>query len=375
MTRHWTINGRFLSQPLTGVQRYAYEVVRELDRLVATRTPLAQGLEIEIVAPPDAVDSMALSAIGSRVVGRAGGHLWEQTVLPSALRGGLISLCNTGPLSVRKQIVCIHDANTRNYPESYSRAFRSLYRMLMPAIGSAARQVATVSHFSAGELARFGIAKPRKIFVATNGHEHAARWEPRHSAATRSAAGPRTIVLIGSNAPHKNTGLVVGMADRLAAAGLKVAVVGMSDQKVFKATRPLPQADNVAWLGRLSDDELAALLGELLCLAFPSYVEGFGLPPLEAMTRGCPVVASDRACMPEICGEGALYADPDDPEAWIGHFVGLAETPSLRAELAERGLARSQLFSWRATAERYLKAMAEADGLAEAAPPLAIAAE
>ncbi len=103
-----------------------------------------------------------------------------------ACAGGLVSLCNTGPLGVRKQIVCIHDANTRNYPESYSRAFRSLYRMLMPAIGSAARQVATVSHFSAGELARFGIAKPRKIFVAPNGHEHAARWSraipPRRAA-------------------------------------------------------------------------------------------------------------------------------------------------------------------------------------------------
>ncbi len=92
------------------------------------------------------------------------------------------------------------------------------------------------------------------------------------------------------------------------------------------------------------------------------------------MTLGCPVVASDRACMPEICGEAALYADPDDPEAWIGHFVRLAETPALRADLSERGLARSRLFSWRATAERYLKAMAEADGLAEA-PPLAVAAE
>ena len=111
MRRQWTINGRFLAQPLTGVQRYALETVRALDGLIAGQADFARGLEVELVLPPDAVHSPALRAIGMRTVGRGGGHAWEQTALPRAVAGGLLSLCNTGPLSVRKQIVCIHDTN------------------------------------------------------------------------------------------------------------------------------------------------------------------------------------------------------------------------------------------------------------------------
>jgi len=102
MRRQWTINGRFLAQPLTGVQRYALETVRALDGLIAGQAELARGLEVELVLPPDAVHSPALRAIGMRTVGRGGGHAWEQTALPRAVAGGLLSLCNTGPLSVRK---------------------------------------------------------------------------------------------------------------------------------------------------------------------------------------------------------------------------------------------------------------------------------
>jgi glycosyltransferase involved in cell wall biosynthesis len=365
MKRHWAINGRFLAQPMTGVQRYAREIVRALDLLLAEKPPLARDLEIELLVPPEAASAIELTSIGARAVGRHGGHLWEQFSLPAHVRGGLLSLCNTGPLALRKHIVCIHDATTRTYPQSYSFAFRALYRILLPLLGRTAAAVSTVSHYSAGELVRFGISPADKVFVAPNGHEHATRWKPRHSPATRGVTARDTIVVIGSPVPHKNSGLIIGMADRLAGAGLRVAVVGMSDPRVFKSSFQFAPADNVAWLGRLSDEEMAALLRSSLCLAFPSFVEGFGLPPLEAMTAGCPVVVSDRASLPEICGDAALYASPDDAEAWYGCFLRLAGTPALREELIRRGQERISAFRWKASAERYLQAMAAADGLRE----------
>ena len=174
------------------------------------------------------------------------------------------------------------------------------------------------------------------------------------------------IVIIGSNAPHKNIGLILRMADRLAREKLSVAVVGMADARVFQANLTLPDAANVHWLGRLSDGELAGLLGHAMCLAFPSFVEGFGLPPLEAMALGCPVVSSDRASMPEICGEAALFAAPDDPEGWLRQFIRLRDDPALRRAMAERGLAQAARFRWQASAERYLEAMAAADGVGAA---------
>lgn len=362
MARRWAINGRFLSQPITGVQRYAREVVRSLDSLIVEQVPLARGLEVRVLCPPGAGD-MPLVSVERREIGRTGGHAWEQAQLPSSLDGsGLLSLCNTGPLLVRKQIACIHDANVWNAPQSYSPAFRILYRILLPCLGNATWGISTVSEYSLGELVGRGIVQARRAFVAPNGHEHALRWKPQHSEATRLAASRDTIVMIGSSAPHKNVGFILDMVGRLADAGLKIAVVGAADPRVFRG-QSRAAATNVHWLGRISDGELAALLKDSLCLAFPSLTEGFGLPALEAMVIGCPVVVSDRASLPEICGSAALFAPPDDPDAWFDSFVQLRESQTLRLHMIGKGIARASAYSWRATAMRYLEAMAAADGI------------
>ncbi|WP_366510349.1 glycosyltransferase family 1 protein [Mesorhizobium sp.] len=367
MARRWTINGRFLSQPTTGVQRYAREVVRSLDALIAEQGPLARGLKVELHCPPGS-EEFPLAAIGRREIGGKSGHVWEQTQLPSSLGGGgLLSLCNTGPLLCRKHIVCIHDANVWNAPQSYSLAFRGLYRALLPCLGRTAWRISTVSDYSLRELTGHGVVPAQRAFVAPNGHEHALRWKPAHSAGTRLAASRETVVMIGSAAPHKNVGLVLDMAERLAAAGLRIAIVGMSDSRVFRSGSTGAKGQNVHCLGRISDGELAALLGDSLCLAFPSLTEGFGLPALEAMAIGCPVVVSDRASLPEVCGSAALFAPPDDPEAWFDRFMQLRASESLRLQMTGKGRARASAYSWRATALHYLEAMAIADGIDTAA--------
>ncbi|MDH6229819.1 glycosyltransferase involved in cell wall biosynthesis [Mesorhizobium soli] len=366
MRQYWAINGRFLAQKLTGVQRYARQIVTELDQLLTSHPEIARGLNLELLAPPDATLDLPLSVISTRTVGPLRGHLWEQLVLPANLHGrGLLSLCNTGPVLANTQIVCIHDTNTRNYPKSYSPAFRALYRALVPALGHKAEFVATVSHFSAGELVRHGICRPDNILVAPNGHEHALEWRLRHSDATRLAAGPTTIVLLGSAAPHKNARLIIDVADKLHAEGFKIAVVGVSDPRIFKQPT-FESAANVFWLGRLSDAELAALLRDSMCLAFPSLTEGFGLPPLEAMALGCPVVVSDRASLPEICGDAALYASPDNSAEWLDRFMALNASPTRRCDMIERGLARISHYRWKRSAELYLHAMWKAGGLPSA---------
>ncbi len=370
MNRKWSINGRFLTQSLSGVQRYAHETTCELDALVSEGHPLTRGLDLEILVPPGAQTLPHLSAIPIRVEGRAGGHLWEQTVLPRHLGGGLLSLCNSGPISVSRQIVCIHDLNTRAYPASYSRKFRAVYRVLLPLLGRRAARVATVSRYSAGELARYGIAPRNKVFVAPNGHEHATRWRPAHSSDTRHLADGRTVVAIGSPAPHKNIKLLVGIAGELANAGIRLAIAGLSDSRVFQASQHENVSDNVVWLGRLSDDEIAALLRDGLCLAFPSFAEGFGLPALEAMTLGCPVVAANRSSLPEVCGDAALFASPDDPRAWIDHFIRLSRDEALHRALVRKGRLQASRYTWRETALHYLKAIAELDGVTATGYPL-----
>jgi glycosyltransferase involved in cell wall biosynthesis len=362
MTRHWTINGRFLTQRLSGVQRYAREVVSALDDVISEGSPLARNLDLQLVFPSSATDIPRLRKIRLQPVGRIAGHLWEQFVLPARLRGGLLSLGNTGPLTATRHIVCIHDANTRAFPTSYTPAFRLLYRALIPSLGRTAKMVTTVSRFSATELERYGIAQADKIIVIPDGHEHALRWIPRHTPATRAAASPETIVIIGSRAPHKNVQLILQMADRFAEVGLRIAIAGSADARVYNVGNGSAVARNILWLGRLLDEELAALMRDSLCLAFPSLTEGFGLPALEAMVLGCPAVVSNVASLPEICGDAALYASPTDPSSWFDQILRLRDE-KLRAELIRKARARTTQFSWRESAELYLHAMAKIDGV------------
>src|SRR5262249_5701983 len=147
----------------------------------------------------------------------------------------------------------------------------------------------------------------------------------------------------GSPAPHKNVALMLRLAGQLRRRGLQLAIAGALDTKVFRKgghkngmtrTIDLPNpVEGVIWLGRVSDAELAALLKDSLCLAFPSYVEGFGLPALEAMALGCPVIAADRTSIPEVCSGAALYASPDDDQAWLENIMLLRTDQQLRRNL------------------------------------------
>lgn len=374
MARPWKINGRFLGQSLTGVQRYATEIVAGIDRLVQHRHPVTDDLDIEILVPPgtDLSDaSERYPNIPIRTTGSCTGHLWEQTVLPQHARNsGLLSLCNTAPLLQARNILCIHDLNTRAYPQSYSIPYRLYHRLVLPPLARRAVRLVTVSEYSAEQITAWGIATRDRITVIPNGHEHALRWSPRHSDATRKAASADTIVVIGSPAPHKNVGMLLALAPRLETLGFRIALVGSLDARVFQSGADAGRSANVVALGRLGDNQMAALTGSSLCLAFPSFAEGFGLPPLEAMTTGCPVVTSDHASMPEICGDAVLYAPPDQPEAWLEAFRLLRADPGLRFRLAEAGKSRAQLFSWSNSAMAWLELMADVDGLTSAFPAI-----
>jgi glycosyltransferase involved in cell wall biosynthesis len=239
-----------------------------MDRLLAGDGRLQEDITVEIAVPCGTLLPFALERIAVRVVGGGGGHRWEQVALARAARGGLLSLANTGPVLHRTQIVCVHDTNTRTCPDSYSRAFRLFYRGLHPLLGRTATAIATVSQFSAAEIARLRIADRAKIFVAPNGYEHALLWTAQHTPATRAASGPGTIIVLGSPAPHKNISMLVNLAPQLAVHGLSLAIAGVRDGQVFANSAGARGASghaNVHWLGRVSDDALAALMSECLC--------------------------------------------------------------------------------------------------------------
>lgn len=352
---NWSINGRFVTQQITGVQRYAREIVSAFDDILSQDRDLAYRLGLRLIVPgAGGSDVPRPRTIGLVTAPVLSGHLWDQFVLPFYERDGVLSLGNFGPVLARRHVVCIHDANTFIEPDSYSLKFRLAYQTLLPLIGRRAIRVATVSEFSARMLATYGICERDKIFIAPNGHEHVLRWDSRLANLPMLADLTRPyVLLIGSRARHKNIQLVLQIASALDELGLDVVVVG-SASAIFSGQDSDHTAPNIRYTGYLGDNELAALYARALCLAFPSRTEGFGIPLLEAMTIGCPVVSSDAASLKEVGGDAVLYAAPDRPHEWLSHIAGLSTNQELRSSLVEKGRKQATLFSWKRSAGIYL---------------------
>ncbi|MCU0889092.1 MAG: glycosyltransferase family 4 protein [Rubritepida sp.] len=345
-----TLNGRFLTQPLTGVQRYAREITSALDALTAR----GEAPALTLCAPPGAAGLEGFAHLAPRAIGTRGGQFWEQWTLPRAAEGLVLSLGNTGPLLAgARQAVVIHDAGVFDTPESYGWKFRLWYRLLQRGLVARGARILSVSEFSAGRIAHH-LGLPRAaIGVTLEGGEHILRAPADAAVLGRHGLTPgRYALAVGTGAAHKNLAALEAAQGALGAAGIGLAVVGAKDAKVFRTDGSA--TGGVTALGRVSDAELRALYEHAFCLVFPSRYEGFGLPPVEAMWCGCPVVAARAGAVPEVCGEAALWFDAEDPATLATALAALAANPSRRAALAAAGRARAEHFSWEAAARRLL---------------------
>jgi glycosyltransferase involved in cell wall biosynthesis len=350
------INGRFLGRRATGVDRFAFETIRALDQLIELRDPLVAGLRAEIIVP-DALAGMPnpFRHVGLRASGRGGGLRWEQLALPQAARGRLLlNLCNSGPLLYRRQITVLHDAAPTRVPDSYSRSFVAWYRLMAPRIGRVSQRVITVSEFSRRELCDAYRIPAGKIGVVSESGEHMLRVQQDESTEAFTLNERPFVLAVGSLNRHKNFQLVAEAARLIRDAQFDIVVVGGGDARVYGTGQDaLPGF--VKHLGYVSDDKLAALYRRAACFVYPSRYEGFGLPPVEALALGCPVIASRLPAVQEACGDAVLYTSPDDPAELARLLERITSDAALRASLRERGRARTAELTWRATAVKLIE--------------------
>lgn len=335
------VNCRFLSQPLTGVQRYGMELARELRDM---------DLSILFVSPANVLHAVMQKELGARAIGRFAGHLWEQLELPAYLgtMGSplLVNLANTAPVIYRNAVSVVHDIAFERYPESFSRSFLILYRFLIPQVVRNARAVATVSEFSRGELAdRYGLPAER-ISVVHNAASRIFRPEP-------GSSEERYILAVSSLNRQKNFHALIRAFGMLEDKTVKLYLVGgfnrsFADASLLEALRA---DDRIVFKGRVTDTELASLYANAKCFVFPSLYEGFGIPPIEAQACGCPVVASSAASIPEVCADSVVYFNPEDVGEMAEKIALVLADAELRHELACRGFDNVRRFSWRASAE------------------------
>ncbi|MCO6381953.1 glycosyltransferase family 1 protein [Oceanicola sp. 502str15] len=356
--RSFAVNARFLTRPVSGVDR----VARALLVALSERPDIAR---LRLIHPErQAVDTGWIEALEPAFrakftlhpFGRRRGHLWEQVDLPRA-RGGdtLLSLCTTGPLAVADQLVLIHDAQVWDAPQSYSRRFRLAYRLLLPALARRARRVATISSHSAARLEALGVVPRGKLRVVLNGADHMRQFTGDPTALGRFGLEPgRYVLAVGSAAPHKNLDLLLRAAEQGAGKAPLLVIAGALGNRIYGRVS-LESGARVKVLGHVSDGELKALYHGAMALAFPSLTEGFGLPPLEAMLCGCPVLASTGGALPEICGPAATLLDPQDATQWSEALQRIATDGPLRMSMGRKGRDHAARYTWERAAARLLE--------------------
>lgn len=351
----WYVNARFLTQRITGSQRYCIEIARNLRR---------RDSSIRFLTPRDVRHEEIANELGADVVGSRTGVLWEQLDLPRYLkRNGsplLVSMQYTAPMLYTRSIVTIHDVVFRN-PQWVSRSFHYWYRFLIPRVVARARRVVTVSEFSKKEIVET-LGVPSKKIVVVYGA--ASESFSQLAASVGENEFGRYVLGVATLSKRKNfNGLIrafLGTADK----SVKLILVGGFDAAVYGRDAELSKllgSERIVLAGYVSDEQLARLYKHAQIFVFPSFYEGFGIPPIEAMSVGCPVITSNVASLPEVCGEAARFVDPSDERALTVALDDLLSDSDSRAELRERGRVQAARYNWQRSAVRFAEIAEEVE--------------
>ena len=268
------------------------------------------------------------------------------------------------------KVICFHDTIPERFPDLIfpSRLNFRLWQAKIWLAKMQATRIMTVSETSATDIANILRIRRERIDVVTEGAE--AVFRPITDPARRSAAlqrhgipaGAPFLIYVGGFNRHKNVlRLIEAMPAILAACpDAHLAIVGRTtgerfwdniDELKAGASRDARTSDRIIFTGEISDEDMAELLNTAAALVMPSLWEGFGLPALEAMACGTPVLASDRGSLPEVVGQGGLFFDPEDGEELAAQAVAVLSDNGLQTGLAARALTRAGNFGWDKAAE------------------------
>jgi glycosyltransferase involved in cell wall biosynthesis len=311
------------------------KVALDTSPLVQTRAGTARHVRglLGALAGRDGVDVRPISFGGAgKLATLLRDALWYPLGTARAARGDDVLHCTTfrGPVRSRTPVVLtIHDLAVLRHPETFPTWHRAYGRVGLGTVARAADAIVAVSEFTKGELVELLDVPPDRVRVVPNGLEPVFGLE-----------GPGEdgdyVLAVGTLEPRKN---LARAAEAARLAGVALRVVGAPGWG---------GVDVAGWRGWVEDEELARLYRGARCLVYPSLYEGFGIPVLEAMACGTPVVTSRGGATEEVAGGAAVLVDPLDPEAIA---AGIAEAGDRRDELRERGVVRARAFAWERSAD------------------------
>jgi glycosyltransferase involved in cell wall biosynthesis len=264
-------------------------------------------------------------------------------------------------------VVTIHDLAFEHLPETFTRRGSFQLKLTVRRTAKKAARIATVSEYSRQDLLRTYHLPPEKVTVTYNGIEPHFTPQPKspgESGEIRQRFGiARDFLLaVGSLQPRKNLVRLIRAYAKLRNENenftRQLVIVGrklwLADE-IFAEVKKQQWADDVILTGYVADEDLPALYRSASAFVYPSLFEGFGLPPLEAMACGAPVVTSDTSSLPEVAGDAALLIDPRDEQSLVNALIEVVNNEPLRARLREKGIAQAGKFTWREAAEKTLR--------------------
>lgn len=349
------ILGDALREPLRGIGNYTAELVTHLRRdfpeneyvVVTPGGPTYRSLPPQDVRP-----------LGGPVPHRIAHAGWPLAIPYLLRRAGYDVVHSPGSLKPfwrsipgARLVVTVHDLTPLRLPETHRLATRAEFRLAGPRTLAHAHGILVDSSSTEQDLRAFyKIPGRTPVRVVPLGVKESFFDVPR------PGQQDPYFVCVGSIEPRKNLERILRAYGRFIAGGGRARLVcagppGWKAEGVRRAAAALPPGAGLEWAGHVPESELPRVYAGALALVFPSLYEGFGLPVLEAMAAGCPVVTSDRSSLPEVAGDAALLVDPTDEDAIVQALHRMESEPGLRDCLRERGIARARHFPWRATAQ------------------------
>ena len=363
------INATFCHENPTGLGVYTHELVLELlkaecdyDFTVYSSSPALKKMYPEKITRVSPLTSPGLGFKGHLMR-----LLWQQTILPFKSRRQNASLLySTVPegilFSPVKQIITLLDILPMKYPEMYPRMKYHFY-YTVPLLLKHSQAVICISENTKKDVTAQYAVKDKPLYVVYGGFDR-QRFYPREKGVVRKRYGLGNYLLyLGDMRPYKNLERSLEAFARLNRTDISFVIGGKKDPQFYpsieKKVDRLLLKDRVIFLGYVPEEDLPHLYSDAAAFVFPSLYEGFGLPPLEAMACGCPVVASNAASLPEVCGDAVRYVDPYDVESIAQGIHEVLTDEVMRQNLRAKGLERAKLFSWERAAKEHLKIFEE----------------
>jgi glycosyltransferase involved in cell wall biosynthesis len=350
----------------TGVGEHIHQLTGALARTTGDEITAFSSSWKDRVPAARATELPGVRIVDRRVPVAALNFAWHRLRWPpiEALTGGEYDIAHSPhplllPARSAAQIVTIHDLHFLSHPERTSAEVRRDYPALVRAHAHLADRIIVVSRFVAGEVQRLLDIAAERISVCPNG---APEWK-----GPAAAGGPDGYLLfVGTVEPRKNVGGLLDAYARLLArrdVAPRLVIAGGVEPDtgaLLAAITQPPLAGHVEYRGYVPTEAREALFKGAQAFVLPSFEEGFGIPALEAMSAGVPVVVSNRGALPEVVGDAGLFIDPDDTESLAAALERLMGDPELRATCVRRGLDRARQFTWTTTARDVRRAYEDA---------------